>query len=262
MLLSLLFACAPEFKVLTPTDDSGDIGPTEGDDSGLTEEEEALWAGATLKIDAPESGAFLPLGEDANFEASVYDAEGNLLDFDAITWATDQDSTWSLLGASVADATLGVGRHALTASAVLPNGDRLAYTVGGVLVQSAYAGVYAGTLSMDAAYDSYAVGCAGAASVIIDAAGTAVTGDAGCLLSLQGFDLDAQFNLDMENADGDVSGAMNLDLQFFEYPLDAAGSVTEDGEFTINFEASLDIGAPVTLTGELNALRISREVPQ
>ncbi len=261
MLLTLLFACTPEFKVLAPADDNTGVGPTETDDSGLTEEEEALWAGATLKIDSPESGAFLPLGEDADFQATVYDATGNAMDFDAITWATDRDASWALTGASVTDSSLVVGRHALTATALLPNGDRLAYTVGGVLVQSAYAGIYAGTLTMDAAYDTYAVGCAGAANVLIDAAGTAVAGDAGCLLSLQGFDLDAQFNLDMENADGDVAGAMNLDLQFFEYPLDAAGSVTEDGEFSIAFEASLDIGAPVTLTGELNAVRISRDLP-
>lgn len=262
MLLSLLFACTPEFKVLAPANDSGDVGPDETDDSGLTEEEEAMWAGASLKIESPESGAFIPLGEAADFEATVSDAEGNAMDFDAITWATDRDSSWALSGASVTDSSLGVGRHALTATAVLPNGDRLAYTVGGVLVQSAYAGVYAGTLTMDAAYDTYAVGCAGAANVLIDAEGTAVAGDAGCLLSLQGFDLDAQFNLDMENADGDVSGAMNLDLQFFEFPLDAAGSVSEDGEFSISFETSVDIGAPVTLTGELNAVRISRDVTQ
>lgn len=261
-----LSACSPAYVVTDNSDKTGtfsDGTDSGGTDTGPSEEElDAIWAGARLEIHSPLSGAFLPLGEDAGFSATVYDAAGNATDFSDITWASSVDSAWALLGADVLDNSLSVGTHTLVAEAQLPNGDRLAYAVGGVLVQSDYAGLYTGVLSMTAAYDTYSVGCAGGATVVVDAAGEAVTGEATCLLSLQGFELDGSYVLDMENADGAVAGTVNLDLQWFQLPVDGTGTLDHDGNFTTDFTASFDLGAPITITGHIDASRLTRDLSQ
>ena len=72
-------------------------------------------------------------------------------------------------GLSFSDDTLGVGTHAITAEVSLPNGDRLSYTNGGILVQSIYAGTYAGLFDSTVTYDTYSLGCAGAATLVVGA---------------------------------------------------------------------------------------------
>ena len=165
-MLLLLLACDPDYKITTG--DSGTFADGTADSGPSQEELDAIWDGARLVIDSPQSGAFLPLGTSSQFKATVYDKDGNATDFDDVGWSSDVDTAWSLLGHDVTDSTLSVGRHAITAEADLPNGDRLAYTVGGVLVQSPYAGIYTGTMSMNVAYDTYQVGCSGAANFTVE----------------------------------------------------------------------------------------------
>lgn len=260
MLMALLWACNP---ATISTDTGTKVGTFDEDtDTGPTEEElDAQWAGARLEIDSPLSGAFLPLGEDATFAATVYDAAGAATTFDQITWSSDRDAAWGPVGAEVTDNTLTAGTHTLTAEAALPNGDRLAYAVGGVLVQHPDAGIYTGILSMTAAYDTYSVGCAGNATVVVDAEGQAVTGEATCLLSLQGFELDGTYVLDMQNDAGAVSGTVNLDLQLFQLPVDGAGTLG-GGDFTTDFTASFNIGAEITITGHIDAALLTRDLSQ
>jgi len=263
-MLFLMLACSPSYVILD-NKDSGSF--SEGTDSGstdtgteMTAEEDAYWAGTYLVVNTPQSGAFLPLGEMASFSATVYDATGQPTDFDDIQWASSLDTAWSIAGAAVDDDTLSAGKHTLTAQALLPNGDRLSYAVGGVLVQSIYAGVYTGTLNMTAAYDAYSVGCAGAATITIDATGQAVTGDASCMLSLQGFDLNGNFLLDLSNDLGTVSGDTNLDLSFFQFPLPTSGTVDENGNFSASFATQINIGTPLDVSGEFTAVRVTRDV--
>ena len=263
MWMALLWACNPA----TISTDTGTKGGTFNDgtdtaDTGPSEEElDALWAGSRLEIHSPLSGAFLPLGEDATFSATVYDAAGAPTDFDQIAWSSDQDPAWAPIGAEVTDSTLSAGIHTLTAEAALPNGDRLAYAVGGVLVQHPDAGVYTGILSMTAAYDTYSVGCAGNATVVVDAQGEAVTGEATCLLSLQGVELDGTYVLDMQNDAGAVSGTVNLDLQWFQLPVEGAGTLG-GGDFATDFTASFNVGAEITITGHIDAALLTRDHSQ
>lgn len=243
-----LVACKPA-EISTGDDTATPTGPTD-------EELDAQWSGATLQIISPASGDFLPYTEEADFEAVVYDAEGNPTDFADITWTSDVDTAWVPMGAAFADDTLEVGTHALTATAVLPNGDRLAYTIGGVLVQSIYAGTYTGTVTINVTYSDYQVGCSGATTLIIDPYGELVEGAASCIISLQGYELDLSLGIDAENDEaGKIEGDAAIDLfgYAFEMPLD--GDVSEDGELTADFE-STDY---LELAGSLDAVRISRD---
>ena len=55
---------------------------------------------------------------------------------------------WEETGDSL-EAELPVGEQVITANARLPNGDRLSYAIGGILVQHPDAGTYVGTTSID-----------------------------------------------------------------------------------------------------------------
>lgn len=267
LLLSLL-ACESQYVI----DDGGEVEKDEAavadtavaDTAGDAEPDYAEFDGATLVVTAPASGDFLPYGEASTFSAEVRDAEGNVLPFDDIAWSSDVDAAWLLAGAAVEDAGLDVGTHALTAVAELPNGDRLAYTIGGVLVQSAYTGIYTGTLQVDATaeYDgtSYSAGCSGAITLVVDAYGETVEGDAGCLLSLLGYDLDTAYVFDLENDDGTLSGAAALDLSFYQLDIEATGEITEDGTATVAF--SDDVYGLALLDGQVDVRRLSRDISE
>lgn len=278
MFLTLLLACTQTTVLLkddtgggdldddtavdtgSDTVDTGDTGETqETGDTGETEEDTSMWDDATLVIHSPASGAFLPWAVPSTFSATVYDATGAATDFDEITWTSDIDSAWGITGREVEDDALDVGVHALTATARLPNGDRLAYTVGGVLVQSPYAGVYTGTLTVNLAYDKYAAGCAGGATLVVDAYGETVTGESACVLSLAGYELDTSWVFDYANTTGALDGTAGADLTWFTYDFDSTGTVTEEGELTGSWAG--DVYGTLTVDGSFEATRVSRDVP-
>ncbi len=231
-------------------------------DTGLLEEEEedfSMWEGATLEVLSPESGGFLPWEEEARFEAVITNADGETMEFEDIQWGSDTDDVWGPLGGLFLDDKLGVGMHTLTATAHLPNGDRLVYAVGGVRVQSRYAGTYAGTLTINAEMDSgqgtYAVGCAGSATLVVNATGEAVEGEAGCILSLQGQTIETYYVMDLENTEGDLQGNAAVDFWGFQIPMPFAGEASTEGHLTGGFASS--IMGFVDLEGALEAERVS-----
>ncbi len=261
LLLSLAVACSDYSVIKEPGSETSGSDGASGDTAD-TEADTSMWDGATLQVEEPISGAFLPYEESSPFKATVYDVDGNATDFSDIAWVSDADGAWTPNGAAFDDDSLDVGTHALTATAVLPNGNRLQYTIGGVLVQSAYTGVYVGTLQVDVAIDyngtAYEVGCAGALTLIVDQYGEAVTGDAGCLISLLGYELDTAYVFDMENDDGDVSGDAAVDLQIYEYGMETEANLTEDGEIEGDFADS--IAGYLDVAGAYSAERVSRDV--
>jgi hypothetical protein len=261
-LLSLLVGCTSYGVVLKdPTGDTTGIGDDPADDSGTTipsEQTDVNWEGATLVIRTPLSGDFLPYGEDAEFVAVVTDGDGNETDFDDITWSTNRSDTWSLLGRDVMDSGLDVGTHDITASAELPNGDRLASTVGGVLVQSAYAGIYSGNISIDMTYDTYTVSCVGAVTLTVDAYGDAATGDANCLLDLYGYQVDTTYAIELAVDHGALDGTSTADLAIATYDFPTAGEVTEDGTLSGGF--SDDVYGYLAVDGLIEATRVTRDV--
>ena len=131
--------CSPKYNVL-------------GIDTDDEEEAEFDYSNATLRIVQPKSGTFVPYNEISNFEAELLDKDGNILELDDVNWSSSVDTAWDPTGRSFDDDSLDVGLHDLTAQIELPNGDRLAYSVGGVLVQSVWAGTYVGTFIADVQY--------------------------------------------------------------------------------------------------------------
>ncbi len=253
-----LLACTDNALIVDGESSAGTSLDDTGDQAAL----DAEWDGARLVIESPASAAFLPYEEAATFSAMVIAADGTPTTFTDITWSTDQDPEWALGGALVEDGSLPVGTHAITAEALLPNGDRLAYTVGGVLVQSIYAGVYVGDLAITASGDyngqTLSLGCSGALTLVVDAEGRTVEGDAGCLLSLLGYDIDTAYLFDLENADGDLTGTASIDLQIYELPVDTEGTLSEEGELSGAFAA--DVAGFLAMEGAYEATRITRDL--
>src|SRR5690606_34762646 len=107
-------------------------------------------------------------------------------------------------GAAFDDDALDVGIHDITAEVTLPNGDRLAHTVGGILLQSLYAGTYSGIFNAQLQWEDLPIDCSGAVLLIVDPWGEVVAGDANCLASLLGFDAPIDFIFDLDNDDGAI----------------------------------------------------------
>ena len=217
------------------------------------------WEGATLEVVSPVSAEFIPWKEESRYEAVVYDAEGNPMDFDEIQWNSNIDENWAQIGGVFTDDSLNVGLHTITATAVLPNGNRLVYAVGGVRVQSPYAGTFAGTVIIDATTEvdgsDFTVGCAGAATLVVDARGEGVQGEASCILSLQGQAIETFYILDLANTEGVVAGSAAVDLGFWEVPMDFNGEASTDGVVTGNFAATV-LGY-MDISGQLDVSRVS-----
>ena len=262
--LAFLFVggCQPTYSQFSSEDEKDDTSsPQDTGQAQDTEDEEddvddEYWSATSLVVLSPESGAFLPLGEQAAFTAEVQDADGQAVDFDDIEWGSDVDDAWAQRASSFEDSSLGVGTHTLTAQAALPNGDRLAYAVGGVLVQSAYAGTFTGTIQIDATLSDYTFSCSGAATIVVDQEGEVVEGESECLLSLSGYDLDLSLDIDAENTEGEVEGSASATLYSFE----VSGSVTDDGVLELSFTDSLF--GYIDMEGEISAERITREVTE
>ncbi len=253
ILLSLLLGCTSSSATLKSTE-----VPVE--ETGLEDTGEPLnWEGATLEVVSPVSSEFIPWKEESRYEAVIYDSEGNPMDFDDIQWDSSIDENWAQSGSLFVDDTLNVGLHTITATAVLPNGNRLVYAVGGVRVQSPYAGTFAGTVIIDATTEvdgsDFTVGCAGAATLVVDARGEVGQGEASCILSLQGQAVETYYVLDLANTEGVLAGSAAVDLGFWEVPMDFTGEASTDGEVTGNFEATV-LGY-MDIAGQLDVSRIS-----
>jgi hypothetical protein len=240
------------------TDSEPDTTDTGEPDTTDTGELDPAWDTAMLHIRSPTSGAFVPMEDDAEFEAVVLDEDGDELDWDAIDWTTSADAGWAYTGASFS-APLEVGEHDITASTRLPNGDRLAMTVGDVLVQSAYAGTYTGTVYVEITieYNStpYTMSCAGATTIIVDREGEAAVGDSTCLVSLMGYDMDLALSMDTANDDGELDGEMAVSMILFDLGIAASGEVTEDGELSLSFADE----SYIAIAGSVSATRLSRD---
>jgi len=260
----LLLACSDSYKISADTA-VGLLDSAEGSDTADTAEQvdTAAYEGATIVITSPRSGAFLPLGEPGRFTAEVRNPAGEVLPFAEVTWKSDVDSAWSLEGADVTDANLGTGTHALTATAVLPNGDRVAFGVGGVLVQSPYAGIYVGTLSVEGAAEYNGVpivtACSGALTLTIDAEGEAAVGESSCPLNLFGFDVDTAYAFELEQDEGTLEGETQVLLYGFgTVSFDVEGSVDEDGTIEAGFGGN--VFGVLDVTGDFEGVRVTRDL--
>jgi hypothetical protein len=215
--------------------------------------------GSILRIVEPRSAESMELEAPHRLVAQITTAEGEVIPFDAIDWTTDVDAEWTGEGPEIADAALSPGVHELTAEVILPNGDRLAHTIGGVRVQSRFAGTYAGLFSANVESQGVQAPCSGSAVVVVDVRGEQAAGDASCVAGLQGFELDLDFVIDLVNLDGQVSGVAAADLfGFFQYDFPAEGTLDpNEGGLDITFGGNAF--DQVIVDGRIQLPRVSLE---
>lgn len=246
----------PTGETLDPTDPTDTTDTEDPVDTEDTEPDYSEYDGADLRIITPGSGDFLALEEVHDFEAEITAADGSQLDWDEIAWTSDADELWYREGQTFEDDLLDVGLHDITAETTLPNGDRLAHTIGGVLVQSRYAGTYTGLFSSSVIYDGLEVGCGGVANLVIDPYGEVALGDGSCLVDLLGFELELAYLYELENDEGELVGTASVDIfGWFEFPFEAEGFVDPDeGLLEFTFAGDVDI---IAIDGGVDAERIS-----
>jgi len=235
MLLLIAMGCSPTQAVLIDeqVDQPGfgwvDEVPTGVDPDDPDPVDWAIYEDAEFRIVSPESGSFRPLGELRPYEAVLVAADGTELSVEQVVWSSSVDSSWDGIGMFFEDDSIGVGEHDITAEVVLPNGDRLAHTVGGVLVQHRLAGTYSGLFSATGGYQQFQFTCSGSALIRVDAFGEVAQGTGNCVASLIVFDLplDFVFDLEVNPADGEIVGQAGAQvLGPFVYDFPAEGIMT------------------------------------
>ena len=278
-LLTASIGCGPDYGVAideggltegvgSETNDE-ESDPPENEDpeeeEGLSEEEIASFEGAMIHIVHPASGDFLAYGETHEFEAVIQTPEGELLDFEEIDWISDADNAWMPSGGLFDDDTIDVGSHNISASAVLPDGSRVAHTVGGVLVQHEDAGTYVGDMiiSLDMEYGGTPVGtsCIGSALLVVDAYGELAEGSSACTLDLLGY-LTLEVNHSFEYALDETSleGDAFVEIPIFGgLPFASEGSI-EGGEIATSWAGGFADYADIA--GTLEVSRLTREITE
>jgi len=214
--------------------------------------------GATLHVSSPLSGAIHLLDEDVEFEAEILNADGEVMDFDLISWTTDQDEEFSEEGREVS-APLEAGIHSITATAELPNGDRLQTTQGGVRVQGLHTGIYAGSLVMELSGEfqgtPITTNCAGALDFVVDMEGQVIDGSGECALNLVVLgSIDVGYNVNGDIDDDDASGNVSVDVGFFPLDLDWEGGFEGEDDLIGTFGGTMMM---FDMEGTIDAHRLS-----
>ena len=247
----------------TQDDEQGDEAEEDPNDEVDPEIAEAF-EDAIIRIVYPPSGEFLPYGETHTFEAVITNPDGEALDFGEIAWTSDADDAWLPEGDVFDTDTIDVGTHNITAEATLPDGSRVAHTVGGVLVQHENAGTYVGDMiiEMDLEYGGTPVGtsCIGAALIVIDEYGELAEGSSACTLDVLGYfstEINHSFEYDIE--DEGLAGNAFVVIPFlgFGLPFDSEGEIV-DGQLTSDWEGSF--ADYIDLSGTLDVTRLTREI--
>lgn len=247
---------APLFPLVVLVACQGEVGIGAVDTDVDTEPDFSRFEGASLRIVEPASGTFLAWQEPHTFRVELRDAQGELLDEELdVAWDSSSDAAWTPTGVELVDDSIDVGLHDLTAEVVLPNGDRLAHTVGGVLIQAEEAGTYVGTLSGGTTVQNIPVSCAGGAVLVVDPYGESVQGSADCLIRLDQFELPLEFAIDAVHEDGVVTGDAIARLLAIDLEFPTEGGI-EGETLELSFEGQVLTN---TFSGDIRTERISRD---
>jgi len=218
-----------------------------------TEPDYSAYDDAYARIASPEAGARIPLDELQTYSVEVRSPDGTLLQPTSVIWQSSVDPDFgSDAGgeASFETTSIDPGIHTLTALVDLPNGTRLAHSVGGVRVQAASAGTYAGLFSVDGSINNIVITCTGAALVEVGDLGFVADGDADCLVSILGIDVPMTWILELENDAGVIGGTGGVDLLgFFTYDIPVTSGVVDPVAGTMDVE----FAGPIPFIGELSA---------
>jgi len=254
LLSTLLAACGSDTMLIG----NGNATDEAGDAVGVDEETFPEFDGATLVVHEPISASIHLVDQPLLLSAEVLGMDGEVLDFEAIVWTSDQIED-ELLEASTGESELPFGIHAITATADLPNGDRLQTTLGGVRVQGEHTGIYAGNMNIALSGDfqgtPISASCVGGLDFIVDMSGELLGGDGQCtvdLLVLGSFDVayNLSANIDEHEADGDVA----VDMGMFPLSLGWTGEFDEESALLGGFEGGMML---FDMEGSVEADRIS-----
>jgi hypothetical protein len=130
--------------------------------------------------------------------------------------------------------------------------------VGGVAVQSAVAGTYAGLFSVDGSVTAVPISCTGSALIVLDQAGQTGEGDGDGVVSLLGLDVPMTWDFVLDSTGAELTGEASVDLVgFFSYDVPmTAGTVDPAGAgLALEFFASVPLVGDVSAT--VDAPRVS-----
>ncbi len=242
----------------------GDISLTDPNvPGGVAQELHPEFNGATLVVHSPAPAEIMYIEDGQHFTGEVLSADGEVMDFEDIVWTSSIVEETVFTGKD-GDVDLDAGVHVVTATAELPNGDRLQYVVGGVRVQGRHTGVYAGsmnlTLSGDYQGTPISAACVGALDFIIDMQGEALDGQGGCTLAIPILGtIDVVYEVTGDVDDPNVSGNIALDLGFFDLPLAWDGGFEGDDVMAASYEGSMNLFVTeVAMDGQLEGHRVTQ----
>lgn len=215
--------------------------------------------GATLDVLSPVSGDIYLRDEGVPFEARILGADGNVLDFTDIVWETDQEPDVQIFVGTEGAEFVNWGIHQFTATADLPNGDRLVYAAGGVRVQGEHTGVYSGNLNitLDAEFQGTPISgsCNGGLDFVVDMSGTLLDGGGQCVVDLLVLgQFDVSYNLDASIFDDDAEGDIGVDVGFFEIPIQWDGEFQDEDRLVAEFSGGAFL---FDMSGEIEGHMVS-----
>lgn len=212
--------------------------------------DDAIYEGARVRILTPAPGEVVSLGEPYRYEAEVYLADGTSFAPAAVQWFASGDPDFDATELAFTSDALAVGPQDLTVVADLPNGDRVAHSVGGVRVQSPITGTYAGLFSVSGAVGQITITCTGAAVIAIDEPGQVGEGDGDCIVSLLAASVPMTWDFTLDAAGTELTGEASVNLVgIFSYDVPmTAGTVDPAGD-----GLELEFAATIPLVGDLSA---------
>jgi hypothetical protein len=227
-------------------------GDGDGDEDGYPE-----FDGATLAISSPVSAGVYLLDEGLPLEGEVLSADGEVLDFDAIVWETDIEGEIAVGTSEEADLNWGI--KTVTATANLPNGDRLQTVLGGIRVQGRHSGIYAGNLAINlhANFQDTPItaSCLGGLDFFVDMSGELLLGEEGsCTINLIVMgEMDIGYGVEANVSKDSAEGSIQINTGLIDIPVSFEGNF-EDEQLYAEFEGNAFL---FTFDGSLTANRLS-----
>ena len=259
--LACASGCTSDEWPLSEDESSSSASPVEtGEESDTTA---AAIDGAQLEVFEPESPSIHYIGDAVSLVAEVRGQDDLSIGFDDIVWTADTVDQTLHIGADGA-VELPPGIYDITATAKLPNGDRLETTVGGVRVQTRWSGNYAGDalLSLQVEFQGIPVAptCNGTLDVVVGFDGETIEFTEGtCSLNAIIAQFDVVYVIEGEFHNGVGSGTIDYDLGgLFMLSFEWTAAFTEDG-FLGAFEGTVPLPfvGDVAATGRFDAPFVS-----